>query len=460
MSNEIQVLPESNSPQRLSIKEENRACLVAMNRPGGRLQAPASTPLTGPMLTIGNDETCGLRLSDAGVSPRHARLELRGDSWMIRDLQSPSGVFINDTRVTEAPLSDLDRIQIGGVVLMFRKGEDDRNRLSSKNIAWGLQLDRLPAFASTDFPVLMIGPSGAGKEVLAQAIHKSSRRRAGAFVTINCSALSESLIESELFGHVKGSFTGATHDRKGAFESARAGTIFLDEIGDLPLSLQPKLLRALENKEIRPVGSDRTIETDVRVVAATHKNLELMVSQGRFREDLYWRLNVCSIQPPALKDRMEDFVDLVYFFCKLMRVRLSHGAIERLREHRWPGNVRELKNVISRASAYYPGHYIQAEDIETLIDRPRVLVASASSLEAGALPSAADFESAMAGAAGEDLAGGNVMREIEREMIIRRLVANRGNQRKTASDLGMPKSTLHDRLKTYSIDLNSIKQLA
>lgn len=457
MSNDIQTLPDSNSPQRASAPSENRANLISLNRPNGRVNTPTSTPLFGPMLTIGSDETCGLRFSDPSVSPRHARLELRGDAWMIRDLQSSGGVFVNDTRVTEAPLSDLDRIQIGGVILMFRKGDTEKNRLSSKNVAWGFQLDRLPSFASTDFPVLMIGPSGAGKEVLAQAIHQSSRRRANAFVTINCSALSESLIESELFGHVKGSFTGATHDRKGAFESARGGTIFLDEIGDLPLSLQPKLLRALENKEIRPVGSDRTIETDVRVVAATHKDLEAMVQQGRFREDLYWRLNVCAIQPPALKDRMEDFTDLVYFFCKQMRVRLSHGAIERLRDHPWPGNVRELKNVISRAAAYYPGHYIQPEDIETLLDRPRE--AAAPREAARGFTFSHDLDGAI-DTSREDLAGGNVMREIEREMIIRRLVANRGNQRKTASDLGMPKSTLHDRLKSYSIDLESIKELA
>ena len=452
MSSDMNVpqLPESNLETPLPGPSAGRAYLIAMARPSGRLSGPASTPLSGPMLTIGSDASCGLRLFDSTVSPRHARIESRGDSWLIRDLQSAQGVFVNDTRVNEAPLTDLDRVQIGEAVLLFRIGEADKGRLASKNIAWGLQLDRIPSFASTDFPVLMTGPSGAGKEILANAIHASSRRRTGAFVTINCSALSESLIESELFGHVKGSFTGATHDRKGAFEAARGGTIFLDEIGDLPLSLQPKLLRALENKEIRPVGSDRTVDTDVRVLAATHKDLETMVRQGRFREDLYWRLNVCAIKPPALKDRMEDFTDLVYFFCRQMRVRLSFGAIEHLREHSWPGNIRELKNVISRAAAYYPGHHIQPEDIEMLIDRQMAIAPEAFHL---AEPT---FESP----ATPTTAGGSVMREIEREMIIRRLVANRGNQRKTAVDLGMPKSTLHDRLKTYSIDLSQIKELA
>ncbi|CAN5483958.1 hypothetical protein BH10BDE1_BH10BDE1_24860 [soil metagenome] len=446
----VPVLPSSNHSGGLPAPTAGRAYLLMLSRPNSKSSGPCSTPLATPMLTIGSDASCGLRLFDPSVSARHARIESRGERWTLRDLQSEKGVYMNDTRITEAPLTDLDRIQIGDSVFVFRVGEESKNQLSSKNPEWNSQLDRLPSFSITDFPVLMIGPSGAGKEILATAVHQSSRRRHGPFVTINCSALSESLIESELFGHVRGSFTGATHDRKGAFEIARGGTIFLDEIGDLPLSLQPKLLRALENKEIRPVGSDRSIDTDVRVIAATHKDLEGMVHQGRFREDLYWRLNVCSIKPPALRHRMEDFTDLVYFFCKQMRVRLSFGAIERLREHTWPGNIRELKNVVSRASAYFPGHHIQVEEIETLIDRPLQIAPEALHL--------ADPSAMMA--LGAQSTGGSVMREIEREMIIRRLVANHGNQRKTAIDLGMAKSTLHDRLKSYSIDLSQIKNQA
>lgn len=446
----IPVLPASTVSGGLPGPTSGRAYLLMLSRSGVKGGSSGATPLVTPLLIIGSDTSCGLRLFDPNVSPRHARIESRGELWILRDLQSEFGVYINDTRITEAPLSDLDRIQVGDTVFVFRLGEESKNRLSSKNPEWNSQLERLPSFSITDFPVLMIGPSGAGKEILANAIHTSSRRRQGPFVTINCSALSESLIESELFGHVRGSFTGATHDRKGAFETARGGTIFLDEIGDLPLSLQPKLLRALENKEIRPVGGDRSVDTDVRVIAATHKDLEGMVHQNRFREDLYWRLNVCSIRPPALRNRMEDFTDLVYFFCKQMRVRLSFGAIERLRDHSWPGNIRELKNVVSRASAYYPGHHIQADEIESLIDRPLQLAPEALHL--------ADPSSIMG--SGAQNTGGSVMREIEREMIIRRLVANHGNQRKTAIDLGMPKSTLHDRLKSYSIDLSQIKTQA
>ncbi|MDX9730692.1 MAG: sigma 54-interacting transcriptional regulator [Bdellovibrionales bacterium] len=438
------------------------AYLIQMSRAARNQGGQIKTPIS-PMLVIGSDPSCGVRLNDPTVNPRHARLELRTGKWILRDLQSHQGVFINETRVSEAPLEHLDRIRVGEAVLIFKAHLAEEPGMSSKNEDWNRQLERIPAFASTDFPVLMIGPTGAGKDVLARAIHNSSKRRENAFQTINCGALSESLIESELFGHVRGSFTGAAHDRKGAFEAARGGTLFLDEIGDLPLSLQSKLLRAIENKEIRPVGSDRTVETDVRILAATHKNLETLVRRGLFREDLYWRLDVCKIEPPPLKNRMEDFTDLVYFFCKQMRVRLSFNAIEHLRTHDWPGNIRELRNVIARAAAYFPGHYVQVEDIEPLVQR--IQKRDAASESKNSLSSRFDLSDLACDTNDTDSELGlgqntNVMREIEREMIIRRLVANRGNQRRTAADLGMPKSTLHDRLKTYSIDVNEIKELA
>jgi DNA-binding NtrC family response regulator len=466
VQNSVPVLPDSShntKPLPSSLAQSSPGCasipkpafLVSLTKSGLRQVAPVSA-----MIVLGSAPEAGIRLQDPTVNSRHARIEQRGQQWMIRDLQSPQGVWVNDTRVSEAPLEDLDRIRIGECILQFRIGLDEEPTLSSKNEEWNKQLGRLSSFAQTDFPVLMLGPSGSGKEVIARSIHRMSRRKNGAFVAINCGALSESLIESELFGHVKGSFTGASHDRKGAFESARGGTLVLDEVGDLPLALQAKLLRALENKEIRPVGSDRTIETDVRVLASTHKDLALMVAQGRFREDLYWRLNVCRIQPPALKERMEDFVDLVYFFCKEMRVRLSFNTIEKLKTHTWPGNIRELRNVIARGAAYFPGQNIQPEDLEILLDIHE-LPARISGLRGAteALQSALERgqQEKVGLPSGALSAGGSVMREIEREMIIRRLVANHGNQRKTAADLGMPKSTLHDRLKSYSIDLEEIK---
>jgi len=394
----------------------------------------------GEFLSIGRDQSCTLNLKDPFASSRHARIERKSTGYVLRDLQSRNGSFLNGSKVTEAFLSQNDRVRFGESVFVFSASACDRPSLCSKNPGWNQQLKRLPAFAATDFPVLIYGPTGSGKEILAREIHAKSDRSKGPFISINCSTLSENLIESELFGHVKGSFTGAIHDRKGAFEAARGGTLFLDEIGDLPISLQPKLLRALENNEIRPVGTDRTVSTDVRILAATHKHLALNVRQGDFREDLYYRLHVCHLQPPALAQRLEDFDDLIYQFAKDYRVRFSFRAIEKLKEHSWPGNIRELKNLVARISAYFPSKHIQPEDLPTVLEIPLI-----DPQEALAFKTSASEGTPF-----------SVIKGIERDMIIRRLIANQGNQRRTAQELGMPKSTLHDRIKTYSIDLRAL----
>lgn len=303
--------------------------------------------------------------------------------------------------------------------------------LHSRNVLWNAELQSLQNVALTDFPVLLLGPSGTGKDVIAQAIHKSSQRATAPFISVNCSALTETLIESELFGHSKGAFTGAISDRKGAFESARHGTLFLDEIGDLPFALQAKLLRALENNEIRPVGSDRTIKTNVRIIAATHQNLSHKIAEGQFRSDLFFRLNVVSVNAPALRQRIEDFEDLLYTFAKQLRVRFSFDAIQKLKMHSWPGNIRELRNLVSRASALFPRQQIDLAKAEHLLKSSSVYA-----------PLIEDPNRTRM----------SVVKEVERQMILRKLQENRGNQSKTAQDLGMPKSTLNDRLRQYNID--------
>jgi len=309
--------------------------------------------------------------------------------------------------------------------------------IASRNPLWNAELQSLKHVAQTDFSVLLLGPSGTGKDVLAQAIHQCSPRANAAFVSVNCSALTETLIESELFGHVKGAFTGAISDRKGAFESARYGTLFLDEIGDLPFTLQAKLLRALENNEIRPVGSDRSVRTDVRIIAATHQNLSLKISDGQFRSDLFFRLNVVSVSAPPLKERIEDFEDLLMCFAKQLRVRFSFDAIQKLKMHSWPGNVRELRNLVSRAAAVFPGQQIDLEKAARLLRNSTVFTAVAEEQNTARL---------------------SVIKEVEKQIIIKKLQENKGNQRKTALELKMPKSTLNDRLRQYGIDYKTFKE--
>lgn len=303
--------------------------------------------------------------------------------------------------------------------------------MQSRNLNWNTELQSLQKVSQTEFPVLILGPSGTGKDLIAQTLHKCSPREFAPFVSVNCSALTETLIESELFGHVKGAFTGALYDRKGAFESARGGTLFLDEIGDLPFSLQAKLLRCLENNEIRPVGSDKIIKTNVRVIAATHQNLIQKIREGLFRADLFFRLNVISVSVPSLKDRMDDFEDLLQVFAKQMRVRFSYDAIQKLKMHSWPGNIRELRNLVSRAAAVYPKEQIDLLKVERLL---KGLSSPSSSPEEERPPRH------------------SVIKEMERQLILKKLEENRGNQRRTAHDLRMPKSTLNDRLRQYNIN--------
>ena len=212
--------------------------------------------------------------------------------------------------------------------------------------------------ARSDAPVLIAGESGTGKELVAKAVHEYSPRRQKEMITINCGAIPENLLESELFGHEKGSFTGAIARRAGRFEQADGGTLFLDEIGDMPLSIQVKLLRVLQDGSFSRVGSNETLTTNVRIVAATHKNLADEVAVGRFREDLYYRLNVVEIKIPALRDRLEDIPLLAEFFLQrttrkngMARIRISAEAVAALQTHSWPGNVRELENTIARACA-------------------------------------------------------------------------------------------------------------
>lgn len=366
---------------------------------------------------------------DSFASQKHCRIEKKGSGYILKDLKSRNGTFLNGEQVIEAPLKPYDEIRVGDSVFKYRESLDLDSKIpkefyESKCKKWKADLEKIPAYGASEMPVLILGPSGSGKEFIARSLHFNSPRAYGELVSLNCSAFNEQLIESELFGHLEGSFTGATKSRKGAFQQAKGGTLLLDEVGDLPLSLQPKLLRALENNEIRPVGSDKAIRTDVRIIASTHQNLFKKIKEGTFREDLFYRLHALTLNPPGLSDRMEDFEDLLFFFARQYRVRFSPDAITRLKEHSWSGNIRELKNLVLRASVLHRQTGVQEDDIEDLLGE-----FAQSSIK---IPKSK-----------------SVVKEFEKQMILDTLSANGGNQRKTAKDLGIAKSTLHDKIKKY-----------
>ena len=287
--------------------------------------------------------------------------------------------------------------------------------------------------AAIDAPVLLLGESGAGKELVARAIHSNSTRVQAQFVVINCGALTETLLESELFGHERGSFTGAVSARRGLLESATGGTVFLDEISETSVGFQVKLLRVIQEHEIRRVGSNDTLTVDIRTIAATNRDLREMVRTDLFREDLFHRLNVFTISIPPLRDRLGDIPMLVSYYLKQYNeqygrsTRLLPEALDQMKRYEWPGNVRELKNVLERALTFCDNNVIQPSDLEL-------------------------------GMPNDDPAGlpKGSLDEMEREHIIRTLRETGGNKKKAAEILGIERRTLYNKAKRLDIDLRSV----
>ncbi len=394
-----------------------------------------------PHVSIGTLPENSLVLTDPTVSRRHAVVEETPGGYVLRDLGSTNGTFLDGVRVREGYLSSGSAIRLGQTEMIFSPLEERVEITRSQHDRFG---DLIGASASmreifsilervspTDITVLIQGETGTGKELAAHAIHRHSRRAAAPFVVFDCGAVAPNLIESELFGHEKGAFTDAVKSRQGALELADGGTVFLDEIGELTPSLQPKLLRALDQHEVKRVGAEQPVRVNVRVVAATNRDLEKEVKAGRFREDLYYRLSAVSISLPPLRKRREDIELIASHLLAAVSAGagkkltgLSPEAAAALAAYAWPGTVRELKNVLERASALSDGKRIEARDLFLTQGK------KTSTLEG---------------------LSGKTLEEIEKAAIHATLGAVAGNKTEAAKLLGIAYSTLYEKMKKYGM---------
>jgi DNA-binding NtrC family response regulator len=345
-----------------SVEVELPRLAIQVEREAGR----ASTRTyqhDGDICRVGSAASNDLVIDDPTISRFHCSIQREGGAWRIVDTGSTNGTRVDGVRILSAELEGQAVLALGDSLLRIRPDGGECASVPILN-AFGSLIGTsgamqklfatLERVAASDIDVLINGESGTGKELVATEIVQRSARAQGPLVVVDCGSISPTLVESELFGHVRGAFTGADRDREGAFEAADGGTVFLDEIGELPLELQPKLLRALEQREVRRVGTSRARHVDVRVIAATHRELEREVNRGRFRDDLFYRLAKVSVRVPPLRDRLEDLSALVDSFLVAFGRRdggrlFSATVLEQMQQHEWPGNVRELRNYVERS---------------------------------------------------------------------------------------------------------------
>ena len=407
-----------------------------------------------PLVRLGSAHKNDVMVPDSSVSRFHCELRHTESGFLLTDLGSTNGTVVGSLKVKEAYVQDETILQLGRATVRFIPGKEIARVDASKALSFGKLVGRsqkmreifgiLEKLAATDLGVLVQGETGTGKDVVALAVHEAGPRSAGPFVVFDAGAVSPNLIESELFGHERGAFTGATEQRKGAFEQANGGTLFIDEIGELALELQPKLLRALEQREIQRVGGNKRIPVDVRVVCATNRNLAEEVKSGHFRNDLFFRISVVVLHLPPLRDRREDIELLVPVFIKKApggdqdkSVReASKEAISALMAYDWPGNVRELRNVIETALALCSGAVLEPGDL--MIRRDEEAMENE------------DPAVVQSGADGSSLAG-KTLESIERAAIAQTLAEVDGNRSAAARALGIAPSTLYLKLKKYEI---------
>ena len=400
--------------------------------------------LTGEGFTAGKDPSCELVLQDRFASSKHLKVTRRDGLFQVTDLRSTNGTWLGPVRLFEAEVPLPTTLRVGETELVLeaaasgaRKEVATFHGIIGNDAAVKGLADLIERVAPSTAAVTILGESGTGKELVARALHECSPRANRALIPVNCAAISKELIESELFGHEKGSFTGAANARKGAFEEADGGTLFLDEIGELPLELQAKLLRALESGEIKRVGASRPINVDVRVVAATNVDLLAAAREGTFREDLYYRLCVIPLHLPPLRSRKGDVPALAEHFLKLyaprgQTVRFSAAAVERLQGHAWPGNIRELRNVVHRALLFRKGPVIDAGDLS--FDQE---INKETGIAVPELPPGMTLE--------------QMLEKLERQIVEAALRRYNNNRERVARELGVARSTLFKRLKDWGL---------
>jgi two-component system, NtrC family, response regulator HydG len=340
---------------------------------------------------VGQSSACDVRLTDRHVSRRHVELDVTEKGLRVTDLDSTNGTFVTGVRIAEAYLAGGEVVRLGQTALRIVRALSSAKADTPAAHAFGGLIGESPEMrrlyplcerlAKSDVPVVIEGDTGTGKEVLAEALHQVSARASSQFVVFDCTAVPPSLLESALFGHERGAFTGALSQRRGVFEQAHGGTLFLDEIGDLELALQPKLLRAIERGEVQRVGASQWLRVDVRIIAATRRDLDREVQAGRFRDDLFFRLAVGRIELPPLRRRRGDVAVLAAHFWHAIAGPdrpIPAGLVERLEDYPWPGNVRELQNAIARhvamgelpaigASTSGPGEMDEGDVVERVL---------------------------------------------------------------------------------------------
>lgn len=448
-----QVTDDGTGPKIL----EHSHRLLVLNGPDRGLEVE----IKATKLTIGSSSSNDLVLRDTTVSRRHALIAVEGERYLLRDLESTNGTVVDGTPIKEAYLAPGARMHLGDTEILFqprKKWEridvtdtDHFGALYGTTDAMKSVFALLAKLAPTRLSCIIVGETGTGKELAARAIHDYSDRDGKPFIVVDCGSISENLIESELFGHERGAFTGADRQRIGAFEAAVGGTIFLDEIGELPIELQPKLLRVLERKEVKRLGSTKLLEVDVRIVAATHRDLPVLVKERAFREDLFYRLAEVVVELPPLRDRLGDVPVIALRILSDIAEdgpvsELSEDAVESLCRRTWSGNVRELRNVLKRAVVLASSPLLTATDVS--LD------------SAGPLRDSGSLGRAIAGAAApmevaDDLpikeARDRWVAPMEREYLVRIVKRWDGDLDKAADSAGIHRKSLERLLRQHGL---------